>query len=250
MAKRGQVDVGGRADEHDREVAQLVGEHVHLVAVEDPHPRHRRGHRPIAGSRAPAVGAGHIRHPRVAPEVGHAPRREQREAAASVDDEIGLDCDSVDDDAHHVAVSLDEAVHAPDLEREPANVGGRSAQRTLVGRAARADTDDPAGDAGEGPVDLNRAEREPRAPRLGPLGEEQISDLRAEAVRVFELHHASPAPRAVASRSGIAVDGDGAVAAPGEGGAQRQAGGAGADDDHVHGGRLHFCCTERCLITL
>ena len=67
------VGIGGGADEHDGEVPVLVGEHVHLVAVEDAGPRHRAGHRTRAGAAAAPVGAGHVGHAGVAAEIATPP---------------------------------------------------------------------------------------------------------------------------------------------------------------------------------
>jgi hypothetical protein len=62
---------------------------------------------------------------------------------------------------------------------------------------------------------------------------ERHPDLRPEAVRVVELHDAGPRPVA-GRRTGVPVDRDDVVAAPGQRTAEEQAGRAGSDDRDSH----------------
>ena len=67
--------VGGRPDEDHREVAPLVQEHQHLVAVEVALPGQRVGHRPGLRAVAQAVLAVHVRHAARAADGGGRPQR-------------------------------------------------------------------------------------------------------------------------------------------------------------------------------
>ncbi len=121
--------------------------------------------------------------------------------------------------------------------------GGR-----VVGDAAGPHPDRWSAGAGGGQVDRLRPEVEPRVPRLGPLGEQQVAHLRAEPVRLLELHHAPAPPRAVRCRAGVPVDRHDPMAAPGEGRTEGQARGSGADDEDVHGSITRY--TDDVFITL
>ena len=83
-------------------------------------------------------------------------------------------------------------------------------------------------------VDRDSPEFEPGRPRCRPFGQEQIAHLRAEPVRVPELHDAPTSPRPVAGRTRVAVDGDDAMPTPSQRHTAGEAGRSGPDDDHTH----------------
>jgi len=59
-------------------------------------------------------------------------------------------------------------------------------------------------------------------------------DLLPERVRVVELHHAAPRPRAARYRAGVALDGDHLVTPPSQPGSDEQAGRTRADNGYAH----------------
>ena len=155
-------------------------------------------------------------------------------AAGRVDHHVVRQRRPVNDQAPGAAVVDRHRIHVPDPQVESGLGEGRLPQRPLEdqppGPCAHLDV------AGGRMVHVNRfgARRQPALVRVRHLGLESVGDLRTEAVRVMELHDALAGPRSVAGRSRVALDQVHAVTAPGEGNAEVEAGGAGADDADVH----------------
>jgi hypothetical protein len=231
-----QCRIGGRPDQHHGEVALLVEEHQHLVAVEVALPGERIGHRSGLRPVAQAVLTIHVRH---AARPAHGRRCPQPVDAPAgppgrVHDQVRLHRGAVDHDPAYPSLRRQDAVDVPLPDREARDRLRRRPERTLEGVAAG-----PV--AGRDDAGARQVERdglgtaiEPGGQGCRPLLSERPSDLGPEAVRVVELHDARPRPPP-GRRTGVAVHREDVVATAGQRAAEEQAGGPGSDDRDSHG---------------
>ena len=170
VAEGAEAGVGGRPDDHGRDVAALVGEDVAVVAVELGAPGDRAVHRPGSSVRG-ADGRSGTRRPcrcrRRAPAAGPAGRggrwRRSTRSALTVDP-------STTTPTTRPPRSASPST-CPTATVSPSTVGRRPSQRSLVGDAAGAHADRRRGGTGQRQLDRLGAEVEPRLPGLRPLGE-------------------------------------------------------------------------------
>ncbi|HEV7212049.1 MAG TPA: hypothetical protein VGN47_10105 [Blastococcus sp.] len=228
--------VGGRPDEQHREVPALVQEDQRLVTVEVGDPGQRAGHRPRLGAGVQAVLAVDVGHAaRAADRVGRAQRVDAPAGPSRrVHHQVGFDGRPVDDDPAHPALRRHDAVHVALPDGEPRHRAGHRAQRALEGVAAGPE---PGGDdahARHVEGDGLGTPLEPGGERRRPLALECAADLRAEGVRVVELHDPRAGPATLGRRGRVTVHRDDGVAPGGQRAPGEQAGRAGSDDRDSH----------------
>ena len=233
-----QGDVGGRPDDDDGEVPVLVREDHGVVAGERAAPREGHGQRSQRRAVVQPVAAVDVGDATVTAQLVVGRSDDPCGPPGRVDDQVGVARRPVDHRADDPAPSLDQPVHVAGPQRQPTDPPGRRSQRPLV-RAPAGAHDGAAGHAvGELEADRFGAEADPLVVGVRPLGQQQVAHLGPKAVRVLELHDATPSPRPVSRRTRVAVDGDDLMTATGQRGAKGETGRPGADDEHSHDGSV------------
>ena len=235
----GQCSVVTAAGDDGGEDPVVVREHHGLVAGVDVDLAEGEVHRPRLGPGAKAVLAGDVGDTAVPTACRSAEIvAETAGATGRGDDQIGVQPPALGADPGGPAAGGAHLVDVAGVQDQARLALGGRPQDPLEGRAAAAHRHQLLGSVRAFRTgrsgDRLGAGGEQVVPDLGDLRLQRLDHLRAEGVRVVELHHPAPLPRPVRARAGVPIDDGDRVTPPGQrhGGEQPRRPGPHDNDTH------------------